>query len=423
MICHDDIPVLKSTSKMRGTLLLSAFALTCTGCGNLNELAGFLLRNTNFWPQHTIDSSSNGADGVRTGDADGDGLLDLVVPWEEGGVVRLYLNPGPDATRLSWPQVTVGRVSSPEDASMADLDGDGWAEVISCAEGDTESIFIHWAPHESFLLNENAWTTQAIPAAQKKFDWLVCVAAQIDGENGVDIVAGSKGSDAQLGWLRAPADARDLNLWTWNTMADARWIMSIIPLDIDRDGDMDVLATDRKGPQRGIYWFENPGTAPQVYDRWSARLLATSQHEVMFMDVNDLDGDGILDIVAATDGHEILVLKGTSADRPTWRTTRVSFTSEVGTGKAVKILDVNLDGQQDVCLSTENSAERFGLAWLSYRTSMEDRLWDTHYISGLRGSKYDLIETLDLDGDTDWDAITTEEGANLGVIWYENPER
>ena len=34
---------------------------------------------------------------------------------------------------------------------------------------------------------------------------------------------------------------------------------------------------------------------------------------------------------------------------------------------------------------------------------------------------HDLVALLDLDGDGDLDAITTEEVANPGVIWYENP--
>ncbi|MCA9051673.1 MAG: hypothetical protein KDA89_23205, partial [Planctomycetaceae bacterium] len=37
------------------------------------------------WHRHTIDQSSQGADGVRFGDVDGDGRLDLATGWEEGG--------------------------------------------------------------------------------------------------------------------------------------------------------------------------------------------------------------------------------------------------------------------------------------------------------------------------------------------------
>ena len=44
-------------------------------------------------------------------------------------------------------------------------------------------------------------------------------------------------------------------------------------------------------------------------------------------------------------------------------------------------------------------------------------------LSGSDGTKHDLVALVDLDGDGDLDAITTEEVNNLGVIWYENPRK
>src|SRR5688500_17383557 len=98
------------------------------------------------WTRHTIDDSSRGADGVRLADFNADGLLDVVTGWEEGGVVRVYLNPGPPKAKSRWPSVNVGKVPSVEDAVAADLDQDGALDVISAAEGKTRSLFIHWGP-------------------------------------------------------------------------------------------------------------------------------------------------------------------------------------------------------------------------------------------------------------------------------------
>lgn len=57
---------------------------------------------------------------------------------------------------------------------------------------------------------------------------------------------------------------------------------------------------------------------------------------------------------------------------------------------------------------------------------MFDATWIDHEISGSAGSKFDRIELVDLDGDGDLDAMTTEENfgpdsLGMGVIWYENP--
>jgi hypothetical protein len=113
------------------------------------------------WPRHTIDNSNVGADGVRVGDIDQDGLPDLVTGWEEGGVIRVYLNPGSGNSTDCWPTVTVGKIASPEDAVFADVDGDGQLDVVSSCEGKNRTVHVHWAPTDSArLLNPASWKTE-----------------------------------------------------------------------------------------------------------------------------------------------------------------------------------------------------------------------------------------------------------------------
>lgn len=78
-----------------------------------------------------IDASARGADGVKLGDLNRDGRPDLVTGWEEGGVVRVYLNPGKERVKGAWETMTVGKVMDAEEAIFTDLDGDGKLEVVS----------------------------------------------------------------------------------------------------------------------------------------------------------------------------------------------------------------------------------------------------------------------------------------------------
>ncbi|MGK0200289.1 MAG: hypothetical protein ACI91J_003579, partial [Yoonia sp.] len=57
------------------------------------------------WTRHTIDDSSRGADVTRLGDVNQDGLPDIVTGWEQGGITRVYVNPGPAKAKEKWPAV------------------------------------------------------------------------------------------------------------------------------------------------------------------------------------------------------------------------------------------------------------------------------------------------------------------------------
>ncbi len=376
------------------------------------------------WPRHTIDESSRGADGIRTADINGDGLLDLTTGWEEGGVVRVYLNPGPQAATQPWPAVTVGHVRSPEDAVFADIDGDGASDVVSSCEGKTRQIFIHWSPATpANLLEAAAWQTEPLPAADNGQQWMYAQPLQIDGQFGVDLIIGSKGNNASIGWLQSPADPRQTDAWTYHRLCDAGWIMSLIPHDMDGDGDQDMLASDRRGPGRGVFWLENPGATEAARGgRWPKHVLGAADREVMFLDLGAPAGHAPGSVVAACKDAEIVVLTRPK-QQPTmaWQCTTIPFPSGCGQAKAAATADIDLDGHADIVFTCEAATKQFsGVRWLSRNRAGG---WDDHEVSGPEGVKFDRIELIDCDHDGDLDILTCEERSNLGVIWYENPTR
>ncbi|MDA0588978.1 MAG: VCBS repeat-containing protein [Planctomycetota bacterium] len=377
------------------------------------------------WARHTIDNSSRGADGVRLADVNQDGWLDIATGWEEGGVIRAYLNPGPKNATDAWPAVTVGKVKSPEDAVFADLDGDGAVDVVSSCEGRTKTMFFHWAPKDpKQYLDASAWKTDAVPVTMDAQLWMFALPLDVDGRNGVDLIVGSKGAGACIGWLESPENPRDVTAWKFHRLRDAGWIMSLEKFDMDGDGDFDVVATDRKGDRRGLLWLENPGAEASRADaKWTDHSLGGSGREVMFLDIATAN-DGVLDeILVAVKPVEILRIRRGEGPTP-WITAEETLpAAQLGTAKSVRKADLNLDGIPDFVFSCEQAnGAKTGLVWLQ-GTTEGDPKWKLRQLGGSTGVKYDLIQLADLDADGDLDVICCEERANLGVFWYENPSK
>ncbi|WP_198174757.1 FG-GAP repeat domain-containing protein [Spirosoma arboris] len=388
-------------------------------------------QNTTVWKTHAIDNSLLGADGVRFADANGDHLPDIATGWEQSGLVRVYLNPGKKQVGKKWPYVTVGRASDVEDAVIVDLDGDGAKDVISCSEGRTMQVQVHWAPSPGKNYTDSTlWKTEIFPVAKGAFQWMFAEPVQVDGQNGVDLIVGGKNHNPQsyIGWLKAPANPRNLAAWQWFPLAKVGWVMSIRLADINGDHLSDIVYSDRKGDHQGCYWLENPGTAKST-GPWASHLIGEAGHEVMFLDLADLDKDGKQDVVVATKDDKIHFILKLSADGLHWETHKISYPDHIGRGKAVTVADIDGDNRNDLVISCEGAGEdRSGIVYLRYRNSVFDADWQRNEISGPIGIKYDLIPALDIDNDGDLDVFSTEENNNseggkpgLGLIWYENP--
>ncbi len=375
------------------------------------------------WKRHTIDSSDRGAgkrgaDGVRILDVNGDGRLDITTGWEEGGAVVVYLNPGPDKAHGRWPSVTVGSVKGVEDAVSVDLDGDGAIDVVSCAEGKLNNVFVHWAPKSKIdYLETKSWKTEAFPDSTGR-RWMFAMPMDVNRDGRVDLVVGSKNDDAMIGWLENPENSRDTAAWKLHPLAKASWIMSIQSVDLDADNHPDILYSDRFGKEPGIYWLKNPGNSTGT---WKRRLVGGKNKQVMFLTSGKLlPDDTTTTVICATLNGELVCCESESTGK--WNETILPLPFGLKAGKGVAIADINGDARPDIVTTAEAQREKDDMIAVSWKENRPDG-WVDHAISDQQGRKFDRIEMLDLDGDGDLDLLTCEEVHDLGVFWYENPTR
>ncbi len=379
----------------------------------------------NNWTSHVIDDSLMGADGVRASDFNNDGLFDLVVGWEQSGVTKLYLNSSSGFDLNN--SVTLGNAPDVEDSFPVDLDGDGFMDAISLTEGEEKKVYAHWSPSKILSISDSKkWITREV--FNNNTRWMYGLPKDMNGKNGIDLVIGGKGKNAVLGWLENPGNNKRKGKWKFHELTKVKWVMSIVEADLDNDGYLDLIVSDRKGKNDGVFWMKNPGKLVFEKTAWKKEWIVNSLFDTNFLDVKDINGDGIKEIAVThkdkrSNKGYVSILTNDSGN---WILKNIkNLPSYVIKPKCVKIEDLNLDGELDLIISMEKAEGVNGIIWIE---NQNGEFNEVHNISGVEGVKFDQSLVLDMDSDGDLDIVNTEENNNsqngmpgLGLIWYENP--
>lgn len=381
-------------------LFLCAFA----GCSTVQKIV-----KGPQWEMHVIDSTLYGADGIRAGFFNKDKMIDMISGGEEKGVTRIYINKGENLFEMI-------EFNSPdvEDAIFTDIDKDGKMDVFTLSEGETRAI-AHYSLDETMK-----WKINLIEPT-KSYQWMYAAVADLDKDGTNEIVVGGKGINGMIGWLQLKRDKNGNTNWLLHKIASAGWIMSIECLDMDNDGAIDILVSDRIGTNTGVKWFRNP-VEDIVQNKWLEIPVGLNGKEPMFLTTIDFNDDGLMDIIATEIKEGVYYFENQNKNGLTWKKNLIfQYPSFAGKrGKSVAVWDINNDKKLDIITSYAEAENQHGVL-LSKRKGKQ---WKHYTISGKTGIKYDKILLHDMDSDGDMDIVITEEATNetgLGVVWYENP--
>ena len=123
--------------------------------------------------------------------------------------------------------------------------------------------------------------------------------------------------------------------------------ISVYAADIDGDGDMDIVSASAGNDK--ITWYENNGADDPS---WTATDIPTNADYPHCVHVADMDGDGDMDIISAsTDDDRIAWYENNNGDGSSW--TAYDITTSAFGARSVFAADIDGDGDMDIVSASQ----------------------------------------------------------------------
>ena len=335
-------------------IYISVFTLTLSA--TLSDIA---------WTEHIIDDPSlgpndlAGSDGLEVADLDKDGYLDIVSVHEldtEYGIPKGYVRIAwGSKDPFKWELTTLAsglEAPSAEDVDIEDADGDGWPDIIVACE------LAHLIYFKNPTTNHRSvkWDRTIPEVSLNRGSYIRVFFADFNQDGKVEVVAANKGDenpeiiDAPLNNIsvyQLPKEPLEGNKWKELVLTQVRIPINSQPLDLDQDGDIDIVVGSRG--ERRILWLENKGEFKFIEHNinFSSDLETGSWITGFNMDYADLNNDGRLDIVSSVWPSSVYALFQPVNHDEEWNIEKIGSIAP-DLLVSVSLADIDGDGDKDI---------------------------------------------------------------------------
>jgi len=305
--------------------------------GSFGEMYWYEFDTDTVWILHELGTGAKTDVGGCPIDINNDGWIDYVVgdSWYENST---------DPKNKKFILHKKNMISSHDNVAV-DIDQDGIKDIVSVSNHPDHPVLAWYRIPEDYTSN---WDYTKIGEgihggiAPQGF-------GDLDGDSDMDVVMGNiwfENYDGRGLWWKSHKtlipeggnrpDIYGLALRTWT-------------IDLDKDGDLDIIEAEADTKNGRVFWFENRGNAESfVYHPISSDSTFQDFHS---LSVADFDNDGDFDVLSGggplTQGtRRLFIWESISTDGLVWNEHQISSGFKIHETVAA---DVDQDGDIDIC--------------------------------------------------------------------------